>query len=169
MTRVNGLTTPDPPTSADERTTLLAVLDWHRVALLRKVDGLDREALTRRLVPSETTLLGLVKHLAYVERWWFRRVFAGEEVAVLMTPEDVAADFRVNEDETVAAIMTLYHDEVARARAIVDTAQLDDRARREGWTDRSLRWILAHMIEERARHCGHADILRELTDGSVGE
>ncbi|PZR77798.1 MAG: Mini-circle protein [Candidatus Aeolococcus gillhamiae] len=160
---------PDPPTAADEKTTLVAFLDWYRDCLLRKVEGLDREALTRRLVPSATTLLGIVKHLAYVERGWFQNTFLGQ--TRYRPPRSAAddAEFSIEDAETVDSIITLYRDEVARSREIVAGAALDDHARREDRSDYTLRWIMVHMIEETARHVGHADILREQTDGAAGE
>src|SRR2546423_1579837 len=103
---------PDPPLAADEKATLGAFLDWYRDALLRKLEGLEKEAATRRLVPSATTLLGMVKHLAYVERGWFQGTFMGEPVERLRTSDDPDAEFRVAPDETIAAIVDLYQDEV---------------------------------------------------------
>ena len=160
---------PDPPHSADEKTTLSAFLDWYRDAMLRKLEGLDREAATRRLVPSETTLLGMVKHLAYVERGWFQSSFMGAPVVRLRSEADPDAEFRVQPGETVADITNLYLGEIERSRQIVANARLEDHARRPDRKDYTLRWIMVHMIEETARHAGHADILRELTDGATGE
>ncbi len=160
----------DPPHAGPEKATLEAFLDYNRATLLRKVSGLDEEALRRRLVPSETTLLGLVKHLAYVERWWFQAVFAGLKVE-LPPRED---DWHFEPDETAQSIFTLFQSEVVISRQIVAGANLDDLARGTGEVQRSrqppsLRWIMVHMIEETARHNGHADILRELTDGQAGK
>ncbi|HEY2592383.1 MAG TPA: DinB family protein [Chloroflexota bacterium] len=160
---------PDPPTSADEKTTLCAFLDWYRDNLVRKVEGLDREAASRRLVRSMTTLLGIVKHLAYVERGWFQGTFLGLDVYRPPRIADDDAEFRIEEGDTVEGILALYEQEVARSRQIVAAADLDDHARREDRRDFNLRWIMVHMIEETARHVGHADILREQTDGAVGE
>lgn len=160
---------PDPAVAVDEKATLSAFLDWYRDAALRKVEGLDREALTRRLVPSLTNLLGIVKHLAYVERSWFRMTFRGESVTRPRTAADPGAEFRVGEDEGTAEIIALYRDEIEHARAIVAAAGLNDHAAREDRRDYTLRWIMVHMIEETARHVGHADILREQIDGATGE
>ncbi len=160
---------PDPPTAADEKTTLSAFLDWYRDNLIRKVEGLDREAATRRLVPSMTTLLGIVKHLAYVERGWFQSTFLGLEVYRPPQNADDDAEFVIEDGESVDGILALYAREVARSREIVAAAGLDDHARREDRTGFTLRWIMVHMIEETARHVGHADILREQTDGVAGE
>lgn len=158
----------DPPTVGPDKVMLEAFLDYHRATLLWKVSGLSDADLRRRLVPSLTTLLGMVKHLAYVERWWFQMVFAGEDLPVPWTKQDPDADFRVEPDETTESILAFYHQQVARSRAITATASLDDLARSPG-RDCALRWIMIHMIEETARHNGHADILRELIDGATGE
>jgi uncharacterized damage-inducible protein DinB len=160
---------PDPAPGADEKTTLSAVLDWYRDKVVRKVEGLDREASTHRWVPSMTTLLGIVKHLAYVERGWFQMTFLGERLYRPSNSGDDDAEFRIGDDETVDGILSLYQQEVARSREIVAAADLDDHAKRVDRRNYTLRWIMVHMIEETARHVGHADILRELTDGAVGE
>jgi uncharacterized damage-inducible protein DinB len=160
---------PDPPTAADEKTTLCAFLDWYRDNVVRKVEGLDRPAAVRRLVPSMTTLLGIVKHLAYVERGWFQNTFLGLSLYRPDRESGDEAEFRIEDDETVDGILALYQQEIARSRQIVAAAALDDRAQREDRRDYTLRWIMVHMIEETARHVGHADILREQTDGAVGE
>ena len=126
------------------------------------------------MVPSGTKLLGLVKHLAFVERYWFQQIFAGRECEYPWTDEDPDADFRIEPHETTQQIVDLYVGECAENRSIVASASLDELARgrkkandpRPGF---NLRWILVHMIEETARHNGHADILREQIDGSTGE
>ena len=158
----------DPPLSGSEKETLTGFLDYHRATLLGKIDGLSDEDLTRKLVPSETTLLGLVKHLAIVERWWFRMVFNDEQIQPYWTKDDPDRDFRIEPNETSKEIIELYRDECDRSREITDAASLDDVARRDGRNE-TLRWILVHMIEETARHNGHADILREQIDGATGE
>jgi uncharacterized damage-inducible protein DinB len=115
-------------------------------------------------------LLGLLKHSAYVERWWFRSVFAGEDVAFPWTDDDPDADFRAEPDETPERIAALYLDETERSRRIVATADLDDGAARPrpGETV-TLRGIMVHMIQETSRHLGHADIIRETLDGATGD
>jgi uncharacterized damage-inducible protein DinB len=163
------------PIAVGEMDSLLAFLDFHRATLLWKVGGLSKEELSRPLTPSGTNLLGLVKHLAYVERYWFAIFFAGLDLELPWSDEDPDADWRVGEDETVDQVVALYQAEVARSRTVVAGASPDDRGRssivrRDGPASAfSLRWILLHMIEETARHNGHADILRELTDGATGE
>jgi uncharacterized damage-inducible protein DinB len=165
----------EPPLESTEKDMLVAWLDFHRATLLMKVDGVTDDDLRRAMVPSGTSLLGLVKHLAYVERWWFRCVFAGEEVEFPWTDDDPDADWRIEPDETTADVIALYEGEASRAREIVadhdldDHARLDVKLRRAHASDHTLRWIVTHMIEETARHNGHADILRELIDGSTGE
>ncbi len=157
-----------PTADAGERELLTGFLDWYRETLLWKLESLSDDQLRRRLVPSQTTLLGLVKHLAYVERSWFRMGFNGEDLPAPWTETDPDPDFRIEPGETAASIVAFYRDEIARSRAIVAASSLDDVARRPG-KRYTLRWILLHMIEETARHAGHADILRELTDGATGE
>lgn len=154
--------------SSTEREVLIGFLNWQRDTMINKVEGLDRAQATERFVPSDLTLLGMVKHLAYVERYWFRWVLAGEDVPFPWTDEDPNADFRIEPDETVESLVHLYRTECGSADEVAAGYGLDDIARRDG-KDFSLRWILGHMIEETARHCGQADILRELTDGATGE
>jgi uncharacterized damage-inducible protein DinB len=159
---------PDPRPAAGERELLETFLDFHRATLLQKTDGLDEAGLRQSPVPSGTSLLGMVKHVAYVERWWFQAVFAGDSVDFPWTDEDPDADWRIEADESPADIFALYRGECARNRQISAASALDEVAANssKGFT---LRWILVHMIEETARHNGHADILRELADGTVGE
>jgi hypothetical protein len=161
---------PDPPYAADEKITLSAFLDWYRDVMLRKVEGLTTEEATRKLVPSPTNLLGLIKHLAYVERGWFQGSFLGMEFEdVPWSDADPDADFRVEPGESVASVTEFYRKQCERSREIAAAAKLDDKSKRPDRKDHTLRWIMVHMIEETARHAGHADILRELTDGATGE
>jgi uncharacterized damage-inducible protein DinB len=160
----------DVPFSGDEKTMLSAFLDRYRETMLWKLDGLTNEQASARLVPSATTLLGIVKHLAYVERGWFQMNFAGEPPNYPW-PEDEPdedIDFRISTTDTIENIGSLYEQEIARSREIVAGASLDDVSKSKDRL-RSLRWIMVHMIEETARHAGHADILRELTDGAIGQ
>lgn len=121
-----------PAPDAGERELLTGFLDWYRETLLWKIDGLSDEQLRRRLVPSPTSLLGLVKHLGYVERSWFRMGFNGEDLPVLWTESDPDPDFRIEPGETSAGIIAFYREQIARSRAIVAAASLDDVAR-GGW------------------------------------
>lgn len=154
-----------PASGLLEKESLEAFLDFHRDTVLIKVDGVSDADLRRAMVPSGTSLLGLVKHLAFVERWWFQHNFAGNKVDL---GPDIDFDFRIEPDETTAQILDLYGGECDMSRKITAQASLDDVARNPK-RPRTLRWILTHMIEETARHNGHLDVLRELIDGTVGE
>jgi uncharacterized damage-inducible protein DinB len=160
---------PEPPHAGSEAETLSGFLDFQRATLLWKLEGLDDEQLRRAMVPSGTSLLGIVKHLAYVERSWFQRVWAGQEVSFPWTEEDPDADWRIEPDETTADVLALYDGECARSREIVAAASDLGETAKARWGMVSRRWILTHMIEETARHVGHADILREQLDGATGE
>ncbi|ATW47433.1 DinB family protein [Streptomyces peucetius] len=164
---------PEPSTTAAERDMLEGFLDYHRETLLMKCAGLDDEQLRRAvLAPSGLTLMGLVRHLAEVERYWFREVMEGQELPDLYsTDQDRDGDFHVTDKDTWAQAHETWRAEVAEARKVSAVHGLDDvsvsRSRHaEGF---SLRWILTHMIEEYARHNGHADLLREHIDGVTGE
>jgi uncharacterized damage-inducible protein DinB len=160
-----------PPLTGNERETLGAYLDYQRDTLVWKMEGLSDDDLRRSVVPSGWPLLGLVKHLAYVERWWFQDRFAGEDATYPWTDEDPDADWRIEPEDTTAGILELYRAECDRNRAIVAAAGSLDQVAAHGGRrgPMNLRWIMAHMIEETARHCGHADIARELIDGATGE
>jgi uncharacterized damage-inducible protein DinB len=159
------------PFAGDEKVMLSAFLDRYRETILWKLDDLTREQASARLVPSATTLLGIVKHLAYVERSWFQMYFAGGPINFPWSKDepDPDVDFRVDAGDTIESIRALYQNEIARAREIVTGASLDDLSKNQENGPRTLRWIMVHMIEETARHAGHADILRELTDGAIGQ
>lgn len=160
-----------------ERATLLSYLDAYRRTLELKCAGLDPDALARRSVPpSNLSLLGLVRHLADVERHWFRRVLAGEDVPYLFRTaddRDAAFDDARPDAAAVEAAWAAWRGEVAFAERYVDEApDLEVTGRlRAGATDEeiALREVLVHLIEEYARHCGHADFLRERIDGRVGQ
>ena len=163
----------DPPEAASEKDMLAAFLDYHRATLLWKADGLSDHDLRRPMTPSGVTLLGMIKHLAYVERWWFQAVFLGEQVYFPESETDPDIEWRIAPDESAKTVLDLYRTECERSRRIVAAADLDDRARaprtQPPGGEQSLRWIVIHMIEETARHNGHADIMREAIDGSTGE
>ena len=168
----NAIERVDPPLVATELEMLNSFLDYHRATLLWKVSGVSEENLKRQAVPtSSLTLLGLVKHLAYVERSWFQHRFKNDNVTFPWTKEDPDADWRIEPDETTEGILRLYDEECEKSRQIVAAASLDEKAARS-WPDGNsptLRWIMYHMIEETARHNGHADLLREAVDGATGE
>ena len=152
------------PRTGDEKSTLVALLDVQRAVIRTKVDGLDDQTVRRQLVSSGTSLLAIVKHLGYVERWWFRIVFTGDDADYPASDDDPDADWRLDDRDTVGGVLAFYEDECERSRAVVAGAALDDLAARHERV--SLRWILAHMLQETARHAGQADILRELIDGT---
>lgn len=163
------MVTRETPKTGPGKDTLLAMLDNNRAVMVWKLEGLTLEQAKRSVVTSGTSLLGLIKHLAYVERWWFDDFFSGSEVEYPWTEEDPDADFRIENDETIDEIVALYAKAVARSREIVADAELDELSVGDRGGERfALRWIVAHMIEETARHAGHADIARELIDGTTG-
>jgi hypothetical protein len=170
MTFVAPTQRVDPPRVADERRALDTWLDHHRQTILWKLEGLDDEQLRSPMVPSGLTLLGLVKHLWANEHGWFVHGFAGTgEPLLFEDPKDPDLDFHVQPSETTEEIVTGYARACERSREIVArAASLDETYEhpRRGPTD--LRWIMLHMIEETARHNGHADIIREMIDGATG-
>lgn len=160
-------------TSGDERAVLVAFLDAQREAVVRKVDGLSEADMRVAGVASGTSPGGIVKHLVDVERWWFQAVFAGRDVAFAWTDDDPDPDWRIEQDDTLPALIEAYRSARDESNRIVAGAgSLDDLSADSSSGDSgkraSLRWILVHMIEETARHAGHVDILREQLDGAVG-
>jgi len=163
---------PMPPLNADERTTLESWLDFHRATLAMKCEGLDDEqAAVASVPPSGFTLTGLVQHMAEVERNWFRRVLAGEQAPPIYDPQadprGPDGGFDLAADATLRDALATWNTEIARARehcadrALTDTGRFMEQ-------DVNLRWIYVHMIEEYARHNGHADLVRERIDGTTG-
>jgi uncharacterized damage-inducible protein DinB len=170
----------DPPLRADEAATLLGFLDYQRDTLRMKTAGLEGSDLARTLPPSTMTLGGLLKHLAVVEDWWFSRVLRDADWAEQFRDVDWDADpdweWHSAADDSPAQLRDLLDATVARSDAnvgeVLGEGGLDAvAARRDPRTGEgfSLRWILTHMIEEYARHNGHADLLRESIDGQTGE
>ncbi len=157
--------------TADEFTLLTGFLDWNRAVVERKVDGLTRAQAVQPMTPSGLSVLGVIQHLAWVERGWFRARFAGEEVEMIAADGDRTPQFAIDDDDTVESVLAFYRGEITRARAITDSATLEELSRVEsphvGIV--SLRWILVHMIEETARHAGHLDLMREQIDGRTGD
>jgi uncharacterized damage-inducible protein DinB len=162
------ITRQAPPFAAPEKEMLVAFLKYHEQTTLLKIAGLTDEELRRGLVPSSLTLLGIVKHLGYVYRSWFQAVYRGEDVSVPWTDADPDADFRIEPNETTAEVIAFYQAQIASAHEIIRASALDDMPRRLGRME-TMRWMLVHLIEEHARHNGHADILREQIDGQIGE
>jgi uncharacterized damage-inducible protein DinB len=166
----------DPPVAADEGATLLGFLDYQRDTLRLKTAGLNAVQLDISLAPSTMTLGGMLKHLAFVEHWWFRCVFTGRDYgepwASVDWRTDADWDWHSAAEDTPEELRALLDREVAASdeviRAAADLGQLSVHRGRAG-SPFSLRWILAHMIEEYARHNGHADLIREWIDGEVGE
>ncbi len=147
-------------------------LDWHRGTLAVKCAGLSEEQLRERSTPpSSMSLLGLVRHMAHVERVWFRRILAGEDVPLLYGKDvNRDADFDDLESASAEEAFATWQAEIERARAVSARVPLDAVGKRQRHgQDCSHRWILVHMIEEYARHNGHADLLRERIDGATGE
>ena len=160
---------PFVPTSGDERTLLAAFLDWHRWAAANKLRGLTEAESRMTPTPSSLSLLAIVHHLAFVETLWFDvsiggRVDSGAHAAA-------EAALAIPDDATVEGVLALYAANAERSRVVLNTASLDDLARGgdAAALGLSVRWIVLHMIDETARHVGHADVIREAIDGSTGD
>lgn len=171
---------PEPPLAGDEASTLLGFLDFLRGTILAKTEGLDAAQLDQRLPPSTMTLGGMLKHLALVEDWWFSCVLLGNKHVAPFHDVDWKADpdwdWHSASEDTPEELRELFARFVDESRSITaDTLAGPDgietlSARRSRTGDQfSLRFILAHMVEEYARHAGHADLIRESIDGQVGE
>ena len=162
----------DSPRLGDERSALQGWLDFHRETLLLKCAGLTHEQLSRRSAPpSELSLLGLVRHMADVERWWFRMNLRGEDIDGFFGPSDnLTGDFDDLDSMPAEEVWDVFARECADADAAAAGVPLEQTFRsRSLGTELDLRWIYLHMIEEYARHNGHADTLRERIDGVVGD
>ena len=162
----------DPPLVAQEREMLDAWLDYHRATLAVKCEGLSDDQLRAQAVPpSSLSLLGLVRHMGEVERSWFRRVLSAEQAPPrYYSDENPDGDFDDVAGASVAEAFGYWRDECAHARERVAAApSLDVTGTGRQGDTYSLRWIMVHMIEEYARHNGHADLLRERIDGTVGD
>lgn len=155
--------------TGDERAVLEAFLDFHRGIVQRKLRGLADADAARRLVPSETTVAGVVRHLTMVEANWFPWLLApgpGEEHVT--SAEAARESWTIRPDDTVEKLATAYEAACDRSREVAARFPLDHVVPQPQLGEVNLRWIYVHMIEETARHAGHADILRELTDGRTG-
>jgi uncharacterized damage-inducible protein DinB len=169
---------PEPPPQPDERTALESFLDYFRATLRWKADGLtDEQARTASVPPSIMNIAGLLRHMAEVERHWFQMYLRGDaENRLFWDGGQGDPDFEVPDDVTLAECLAVYDREVAMSREIAtgyaldDLAALNDLDRGFGvdWQP-NLRWIMVHMIEEYARHAGHADLIRERIDGVTGD
>jgi uncharacterized damage-inducible protein DinB len=145
----------------DERTQLDAFVEEYRSALEATLDGLTEEQTRRRLVSSATTLLGLLKHVTWMQRVWFEECVGGtsrRELGLVQNPEE---SFRLNGDDTVTSVTAAHQDACARARAAVAGLPLDTVVTGHRAGPRTLRWVYLQVLRELAHHCGHADILRE--------
>ena len=151
-----------PAVIAGERATLVAFLGYLRAAVDRKLDGLTEEETRRRLLPSGTTLLGLVKHLTVVEVYWGERRLAGADV------RGDGDGFDLVEGDTLSSVRAAYAAACRRTDELVAACEDLDQPLARGRRGLTVRWMLMHLVEETARHAGHADVLRELLDGRVG-
>ncbi|MGP3688626.1 DinB family protein [Streptomyces sp. IBSNAI002] len=171
MERTERIERIDPPLTADERETLRAYLDYHRATLAWKCEDLSDEQLRRTSTPPSTlSLLGLVRHMAEVERHWYRRVLNGEEIPHLWSDShDFQAAYEVSGSGRAEAFGA-WEEEVAHSRRIeAACASLDVTVHVPRWgKEASLRVLTLHLIHEYARHNGHADLLREAVDGVTG-
>jgi len=179
MTDLDEHGRPEPPIAADEAATLEGFLDYQRATLAWKCARLDSAGLNATTAASPMTLGGILKHMAYVEIWWFARQLRGLDAEPPWDTVDWDADpdweWHSAAEDTPEQLLTLWQDSVGRSRALVAEALAEaglDQPARQTWSDGrapSLRWIMCHMIEEYARHNGHADLLRESVDGETGE
>lgn len=166
------MTRTDTPPAWDERTQLTTFLDYVRATARAKCEELSDEDARKAPLPGSPlmTLSGLINHLRWVEYYWFRVIFLGEEDEGPWTDEDPDREMRIAVDFPVSRLLEEYAEESARHNELIAAHDLDTKARRER-ADGSvfdLRWILLHLIEETARHNGHLDILREMADGRTG-
>jgi hypothetical protein len=162
----------EPPLIADERTSLAAWLDFHRSTLRQKCEGLTGEQLVVAAVPpSGLTLLGLVQHMMIVEWWWFDHIFAGSSSpGPMSSDDDPDIEFHDLDPTSTEDVLERFIRQCERSREIVSLAEsLDVLSVSSEKQPRDLRWVMTHMIEEYARHNGHADFLRECIDGVVGD
>ena len=163
----------EPDRISGERESLQQWLDYQRTTLLMKCQGLTAEQLKQRAVaPSRLSLLGLVRHMTEVERWWFRMHAAQEDLKFPYDPDSVGLDFEDIDDADAAADLDAFSKECALADKAVSDKTLDDVVPSRGdhpERTRDIRWIYVHMIEEYARHNGHADLIREVVDGTTGD
>lgn len=166
----------EPPMAADERHTLTGFLDFQRSTLHWKCSGLDAAGLQVRVAASTMTLGGIIKHLAWVEDHWFTQMLRGEQMPEPWQSVDWQADqdweWNSAASDAPGELFTLWQESVTRSRQATDQVEDLGALAARGWPDGqkpSLRWILVHMIEEYARHNGHADLIRESIDGSSGE
>jgi hypothetical protein len=163
---------PEPDWATDERTTLLQFLQYQRITLERQAFGLtDAQAADASAAPSMLTITGLIRHMTDVERNWFRRCFDGQTIEPLYYDDARPdGDLEVDAGMSLADTIVVWRAEIALCDQIVsrvtDMGQLSAGRSRMGYQP-NMRWVLVHMIEEYARHCGHADLIRERIDGAI--
>jgi hypothetical protein len=143
------------------RTQFESFLDEHRGALNRCLDGLTEEQVRRRLVPSETTLLGLVKHATFVEKVWFDQAIACRSRAEIGIPENSEESFVLEDADTIGTVQSAHREACEASRLAAASLGLEDLVRGHWLGPLPLRWVYLHVLRELAQHCGHADILRE--------
>jgi uncharacterized damage-inducible protein DinB len=156
---------------ATERAGLSEFLDYQRGALIDKLQGLSDEEARMTATVSSLSLLSLVKHSAIWERRWFQVIVAGRRFAGEwpdVQSEEVDPTIRLTEEDTVETVVADYREQIAASREILDSLDLDTPCAWPEMADQNLRWVALHMIEETARHAGHADIIRETIDGTRG-
>ena len=165
---------PYPPYAGTETETLVGYLDYYRAVLIDKASGLTKLQANQALPPSNLTVINLVHHLAIVEHWWFHVFFAGNEPLdpwAEIWDDDPDWEFNHSQEFEPEEIIDRYRTEIDRANEIIagaDSIEQPSVKDRNG-EHRSLRWILVHMLEETARHAGHADLIRESIDGETGD
>jgi uncharacterized damage-inducible protein DinB len=164
-----------PPYAGTERETIVGYLDYYRELVIDKAGGLTREQANTRLMPSTLTLIGLIHHLAFVEQWWFHEFFEGDDRlepwASIDWEQDSDREMSMSSELEPDLVIERYRNAFETSRRITEATESVEQLSvmdRDG-EHRSLRWILVHMIEETARHCGHADLIRESIDGSTGD
>jgi len=145
----------------DERTQLEAFIEEYRSALEATLDGLNEEQARRRLVPSATTLLGLLKHVTWMQRVWFEECVCGRSRRELGLVSSPLESFQLADDDSVASVTAAHRAACATARAAVADLPLDAVVTGHRTGPRTLRWVYLQVLRELAHHCGHADILRE--------
>jgi uncharacterized damage-inducible protein DinB len=179
MPQIDDHGRPEPPLRADELGTILGFLEYQRSTFAWKCSGLDSAALGETVAASTMTLGGMMKHLAVVEDYWFSQWLRGRDPQPpwdsVDWDRDPDWDWHSAAADTPEELLALWRDAVTRSRSMVeeslaegDLGQMPKRSWPDG-TAPSLRWIICHMIEEYARHNGHADIIRESVDGLTGE
>ena len=157
------------PFTGAEKESLKVSLDRHRDAVLWKLEGLGDDDLRRPMVPSGTSLLGLVKHLGSVEYGWFCETFGRDTEPLPFDENDPDSDMRARPDETTEDVLAFYGRARAAADRVIDELDVEDTGTAWFGETVTMRWVLIHMVEETARHAGHIDILRELIDGMAGD